>query len=62
MPNIALFPAIENNGSKGWTSWEYMGLYRRIVWGDLQGYKDPLWMVLDEENNTATRLSEWLDA
>ena len=59
--NIALFPAVEDGSSKGWTSWEYMGLYRRIVWGNLEGHKDPLWMVLDEENNTASPLSGWLD-
>lgn len=62
IPNIALFPAVEDSNSTGWTSWEYMGLYRRIVWGDLQGHERPLWMVLDEENNTASRLSDWLSA
>jgi len=25
-----------------------MGLYRRIVWGNLQGHRDPLWLVLDD--------------
>ena len=62
IPNIALFPAIEDGGSMRWTSWEYLGLYRRIVWGDLDGHKDRLWMVLDEENNTATPLHVWLHA
>jgi hypothetical protein len=60
IPNIALFPAVEDGGSTKWTSWEYLGLYRRIVWGNLKGHKDPLWMVLDEENNTASTLSDWL--
>jgi hypothetical protein len=62
IPNIALFPAVEDGGSEGRTSWEYLGLYQRIVWGSLQGHKDPLWMVLDEENNTASPLGVWLGA
>lgn len=62
VPNIALFPAVENRLSRTWTSWEYLGLYRRIVWGDLQGHSEPLWMVLDEESNTASSLSAWLSA
>jgi hypothetical protein len=57
--NIALFPAVDTQG-ESWTSWEYLGLYRRIVWGDLQGRPKPLWMVLDESRNTATELSQWL--
>jgi len=57
---IALFPASDTSGEKEWASWEYLGLYRRIVWGDLQGHKDRLWMVLDEKKNTATPLAKWL--
>lgn len=60
MGRIALFPAVESSNEKAWTSWEYLGLYRRIVWGNLEGYSDPLWMVLDEKKNTAIRLREWL--
>jgi hypothetical protein len=57
---IALFPASDTSHDKDWASWEYLGLYRRIVWGDLQGYKDRVWMVLDEKANTATELRRWL--
>ena len=58
--NIALFPAIEDDGNSRWTNWEYMGLYHRIVWGEMKGREKPLWMVLDERSFTATSLSEWL--
>ncbi|MDK7587468.1 toll/interleukin-1 receptor domain-containing protein [Alcaligenes faecalis subsp. phenolicus] len=57
---IALFPASDSTDDDTWASWEYLGLYRRIVWGDLQGYEKPLWMVLDKKKNTATPLSTWL--
>lgn len=60
LSKIALFPAVEQRHDTSWTSWEYMGLYRRIVWGDLKGHPKPIWMVLDEKKNTATPLSQWL--
>ena len=60
LTNIALFPASDSSHEQAWASWEYLGLYRRIVWGDLQGYKDRVWMVLDEKRNTATELRKWL--
>jgi TIR domain len=60
LDRIALFPAVDTEHDNSWTSWEYMGLYRRIVWGDLQGHEKKLWMVLDEKKNTATTLTEWL--
>lgn len=57
---IALFPASDSTHDDTWASWEYLGLYRRIVWGDLQGHEKPLWMVLDKKRNTATPLGTWL--
>ena len=57
---IAIFPAVDTASDTSWTSWEYMGLYRRIVWGRLDGYEEPLWMVWDHNKNTATALAEWL--
>lgn len=60
LDRIALFLAVEGQHDTAWTSWEYMGLYRRIVWGDLSGYEKRVWMVLDEKANTATELSRWL--
>lgn len=60
LSRTALFPASDDSSEEDWASWEYLGLYRRIVWGNMEGYKDPIWMVLDEKKNTATKLSEWL--
>ena len=60
LSQIALFPASDSSSERDWASWEYLGLYRRIVWGNMQGHKDAIWMVLDEKKNTATALSDWL--
>ena len=60
LDHIALFPAVESANKTRWTSWEYLGLYDRIVWGRFKGEEKSVWMVWDEKNNTATRLSEWL--
>jgi len=60
LAQIALFPASEKSDERAWASWEYLGLYRRIVWGDLDGYAKRLWMVIDESKNTATPLVDWL--
>jgi hypothetical protein len=57
---IALFPAAESTNDTIWASWEYLGLYRRIVWGEMRGEKEPLWMVHDWKRNTAVKLSSWL--
>ena len=57
---IALFPASDSSYDKAWASWEYLGLYDRIVWGKLENYQKEVWMVIDEKKNTATELSKWL--
>ena len=58
--NIALFPNVQNVSMPSWPEQEYLGLYQRIVYGRLQGYSTPVWMVLDHHENTGTELSEWL--
>ena len=58
LDRIALFPASDTDD--GWANWEYLGLYRRIVWGKMQGESDLLWMVIDEKRNVATKLRTWL--
>jgi hypothetical protein len=58
---IALFPATDRPQNHAWASWEYLGLYRRIVWGDLKGHQKKVWMVIDEKRNVATELSTWLN-
>ncbi|MBV5324500.1 MAG: toll/interleukin-1 receptor domain-containing protein [Rhodospirillaceae bacterium] len=60
MDSIAIFPAAENSYGQSWASWEYLGLYRKIVWGDHSDYDKRIWMVLDEKAYTATELSRWL--
>lgn len=59
---IALFPASDSSYEQAWASWEYLGLYDRIVWGKLEGYQKDVWMVINEKENTATELSRWLKA
>ncbi|CAH0498033.1 toll/interleukin-1 receptor domain-containing protein [Novosphingobium sp. CECT 9465] len=60
LDKIALFPAAENSSEPDWASWEYLGLYHRIVWGNIKGRTDPLWMVLDHRRFSAIPLSDWL--
>lgn len=60
LSTIALFPASDKTTERSWASWEYLGLYHRIVWGNLEGHDQPLWMVLDEVKNTARALDQWL--
>jgi len=57
---IALFPASDSSFDKSWASWEYLGLYDRIVWGKLEGYQKEVWMVIDEKRNTGIELGKWL--
>lgn len=60
LSNIALFPASDKDYDDDWTSWEYLGLYHRIVWGKLSGHNGDLWMVLNTKKNTALTLNQWL--
>jgi hypothetical protein len=57
--NIALFPAVDARSDTSWTTWEYMGLYKRIIWGTIET-GSPQWIVLDEDANTASPLGDWL--
>jgi hypothetical protein len=57
---VAILPAVDTISETAWTGWEYLGLYDRVIWGDLEGEKDRVWMVLDEKNMTANKLSTWL--
>jgi hypothetical protein len=60
LANIAIFPTVEDEHQTTWTKSEYLGIYRRIIWGDLEGYEKPTWIVLDEEDNTASPLRRWI--
>lgn len=57
---IALFPSSDDLHDSTWASWEYLGLYRRIVWGQMKGSDQDIWMVLNHKANTATPLRKWL--
>lgn len=59
---VAILPTVESQQDQGWTEWEYLGLYRRIVWGKLKGYDEPVWMVLNQHKKTAMELSKWLES
>lgn len=60
LSRVAVLPAVDSQTDITWSSWEYLGLYDRIVWGDLKGELKRVWMVLDQRKNTATELSQWL--
>lgn len=57
--NVALLPTDETSGVKAWARQEYLGLYRHIVYGDLQKEPHKVWMVYDYIQNKATKLSDW---
>lgn len=57
--NVALLPASQSSSDQSWAKQEYLGLYRHIVWGKMQGEPNPLWLVYDYKTNTATKLREW---
>lgn len=57
--NVALLPVSQNSHEQSWAKQEYLGLYRHIVYGKMKGETNPLWMVYDYRQNTATKLSEW---
>lgn len=60
LSEIALFPSSDDSNDTTWANWEYLGLYRRVVWGDLEGHPKSLWMVWNHKANTATPLRDWL--
>jgi len=58
--DIAIFPSTEVASNSSWVNQEYLGLYRKIVWGQLNGYINKVWMVWDKTSSTATELSKWI--
>ncbi len=59
--DIAIFPSAENRYDESWTKQEYLGLYRRIVFGKYADYDKEIWMVCNCKENTATPLKDWLN-
>lgn len=58
--NVALFPASEKTYAQEWAEQEYLGLYRRIVWGKIEGHEKACWIVYDHIENSAETLGKWL--
>jgi len=58
---VALFPTAEKKYEQTWSTTEYLGLYRRIVWGKIKDVMEKNgWIVLNHEKNTAVTLRRWL--
>lgn len=57
---LAILPSPEHANEQRWADQEYLGVYDRIVYGRHASYKEQIFMVWDEEDNTATELGEWL--
>lgn len=56
--HVALFPSAETSDDQSWTDREYLGIYRRIVLGHLQG--KPRWMVYSHHDSALYLLRDWL--
>lgn len=57
---VAIFPGVENAANVEWAEREYLGIYDRIAFGKLTNHEGEVWMVLNQEKNTATELRRWL--
>lgn len=57
---LAILPGLDSATDTSWTTQEYLGLYDRVVWGDLGDEPGRVWMVLNQEKNTAITLAMWL--
>jgi len=60
MGKIAVFPAVESPLDTNWTTWEYIGIYRKIIFANLEGFDKPLWIVWNKKENSGVALSIWL--
>ncbi len=58
--HIVIFPSAEKSYETEWIEQEYLGLYKRIVYGKLQNYDNDVWMVYDSKSNIGIELSRWL--
>lgn len=57
--NVAILPATESATDQQWANQEYLGLYSRIVWGQIKG-SEACWIVWDHQENTALTLRKWI--
>lgn len=60
LESVTLFPAAQLSIEQAWAETEYLGLYRRIVWGPFSSDPKPQWFVLDHRRNTGKPLAKWI--
>lgn len=56
---VAVLPS-SSAADPSWPDQEYLGMYRRIVFGALQGYSRDVFFVWNRVTNTGTELGAWL--
>ena len=56
------FPSADSFLEHKWAEQEYLGLYKRIVYADVNGESGMHWLVLDHRNNVGEKLETWLKA
>jgi hypothetical protein len=60
MENTAILPSPDQATDRRWAEREYLGIYNRIVYGNLQGHQAPVYMIWNPDANAAIELSAWL--
>jgi hypothetical protein len=58
--DTAILPSPEKTNERSWSEQEYLGVYDRIVYGRLEGHAQPVFMVWNQNSNSATELAKWL--
>lgn len=58
--SIALFPAANYSYEETWLGTEYLGLYKRIIWGQMESHNYETWIVYNNQNNQGETLNSWL--
>ncbi len=57
---VAILPGVDTAAHTDWPNQEYLGIYDKIAWGEMEGHAGNLWMVWNPVTNTADTLSRWL--
>lgn len=58
--NIAILPSAENMHEEKWAEQEYLGIYKKIVRGSIEGGHGEDWIVKNFHKNTGEYLKDWL--
>ena len=59
--DVVLFPSAETWHETQWSEREYLGLYKRIVYGDHTSHPDKkIWMVINPRTFEAIPLEDWI--